>query len=244
MKKERQTSNSGGMRLKELQDKFRELEPVISDANVKRALSAVYGMLQETWRQIDKMNFVSSPGEKSIEDILNLYRHAPKMEGRASNTALPAGKDAPEFELPDATGKSIRLSEYRGYTVLLVFYPLDWSPGCSQQLDLYQSDIEEFEKRNVKLIGISTDSLYSHGAWAAVRDITFPLLSDFNPKGAIARKYNVYREADGFSERALYIIDKEGKIRYGHISPYLHHIPDINDLFRKLDEITKPVLTV
>ncbi|HEX2395210.1 MAG TPA: redoxin domain-containing protein [Bacteroidales bacterium] len=244
MKREKHATNTGTTRLNDLQARFRELEPVISDANVKRALSVMYGMLQETWRQMDKINSGTFTGENSLEDILNLYRHAPKMEGRAVNKPLDEGIKAPDFELNDAAGKLIRLSDYRGSMVLLVFYPLDWSPGCSQQLDLYQSEFAEFEKRKVNIIGISVDSIYSHGAWAAVRNITFPLLSDFNPRGDVARKYRIYREEDGFSERALFIIDREGIIRYTYLSPYIHHIPDIYDLFRKLDEINKPVITV
>jgi len=166
------------------------------------------------------------------------------MEGRAQNTPLKAGTKAPDFELKDAKGKTVRLSDFSGSPVLLVFYPLDWSPGCSQQLDLYQSEITEFEKRNVRIIALSIDSIYSHGAWAAVRNITFPLLSDFSPRGEVARNYNVWRESDGFSERAIYIIDKKGTIRFSQISPFLHHVPDINDLLNKLDEVIKPIITV
>jgi len=81
------------------------------------------------------------------------------------------------------------------------------------------------------------DSLYSHGAWAFVRGLTFPLLSDFHPKGEVARRYRVWREADGFSERAFYVVDGEGVIRYAHVSPYLHHIPPIEELFQALDAL-------
>jgi peroxiredoxin len=104
-------------------------------------------------------------------------------------------------------------------------------------LDLYQQEWSEFEKRDVQIVGISVDSLYSHGAWAAARGLSMPLLADFNPKGEVARRYNVWRDADGFSERALYVIDGAGVIRYAHISPKLQHVPDIYELFAKLDEI-------
>ncbi len=89
----------------------------------------------------------------------------------------------------------------------------------------------------MQIVGISVDSLYSHGAWAAARGLSMPLLADFNPKGEVARRYNVWRDADGFSERALYVIDGAGVIRYAHISPKLQHVPDIYELFAKLDEI-------
>jgi peroxiredoxin len=121
--------------------------------------------------------------------------------------------------------------------VVLVFYPLDWSPACSDQLSLYQSELSEFERAGAQLIGISVDSLYSHGAWAAVRGLTFPLLADFHPKGQVARLYGVMRDSDGFSERALYVIDARGTIRYKHISPRLNHIPDIYELFDQLKQL-------
>ncbi|MGZ4199873.1 MAG: redoxin domain-containing protein, partial [Thermoleophilia bacterium] len=104
--------------------------------------------------------------------------------------------------------------------------------------DLYQQEIEEFERRGVQLIGISVDSIYSHGAWAATRGISFPLLADFQPKGEVARRYGVWREHDGFSDRALFLVDADGRIAWQHVSPQLHHIPDIYDLFKKLDQVT------
>src|SRR4051794_3464019 len=94
------------------------------------------------------------------------------------------------------------------------------SPGCSQQLDLYQHELEEFTRRGVGVVGISVDSVYSHGAWAAVRGIGFPLLADFDPKGEVARKYCVYREELGFTNRALYVIDGEGVIGVSSWSPH------------------------
>jgi peroxiredoxin len=236
------TQNQG--RLQQLQEKFRLLEPTIDDSHTKQALSILYGMIQETWRQMNTNQPQSGDaGTRFMEDITNLYRSAPKMQGSAMNNPLPVGIKAPDFELRDAGGKTVKLSDYRGQTVLLVFYPLDWSPGCSQQLDLYQSEFEEFEKRNVKVLCISVDSIYSHGAWTAVRNLKFPLLSDFNPKGEVAVKYQVYRDSDGFSERALYIIDGNGIIQYSYISPYLHHVPDVSELYAKLDETTKPVMS-
>lgn len=179
---------------------------------------------------------MSEPHE--LADAAELYRNAPKMEGDRVNDGLPIGSRAPAFTLTNAQAEPVSLSDYAGRPVLLVFYPLDWSPGCSQQLELYQQEIDEFETRGVALIGISVDSIYSHGAWAAVRGITFPLLSDFAPRGAVAREYNVWRERDGFSERALYLIDGDGIIRYAHVSPQLHHLPDIYELLSALDRLS------
>jgi peroxiredoxin len=161
------------------------------------------------------------------------------MEGPAENPGLAVGSQAPDFSLQDANANEISLSDFRGKNVVLVFYPLDWSPACSDQLSLYLSELAEFAKQDAEVIGISVDSLYSHGAWAAVRDITFTLLADFNPHGEVSRLYKVMRPSNGFSERALYIIDREGIIRYSHVSPLIHHIPDIYELFEQLESINE-----
>ena len=227
-------------RLHELEEQFTALESQLADSPQKQAFSGLHGMIQEVWRNVNATILAPNAQGFDIQDIADLYRHAPKMEGPAANTPLPTGTPAPDFALPDASGQIVRLSDYRGKPVVLVFYPLDWSPGCSQQLDLYQSELAEFERRGAQLIAISVDSLYSHGAWAAVRGLSFPLLADFNPKGAVARQYHVYREHDGFSERALYIIDGDGIIRWSHVSPQVHHVPDIYALFEALDAVAQP----
>src|SRR5438105_9661189 len=147
------------------------------------------------------------------------------MDGEAVSEPLAVGSRAPDVTLRDPNNDPISLNQYRGSPVVLVFYPLDWSPTCSDQLSLYQSELSQFEAFGARLVGISVDSIYSHGAWAAVRGITFPLLADFEPKGEVARRYNVYRAGDGFSERALYVVDAEGVIRYAQVSPRLHHVP-------------------
>lgn len=226
-----------GRRLHELEQQWNTLESQIPDSPQKQALAVLHAMLHEVWRSVRPTASPFNQRGLTIEDIANLYRQAPPMESPAVNQPLPVGTPAPDFALPDASGQLVRLSEFRGQPVVLVFYPLDWSPGCSQQLDLYQQELAEFQRRGAQLLGISVDSIYSHGAWAAVRGISFPLLADFHPKGEVARKYNVYREQDGFSERALYIVDGEGVIRYSHVSPYLHHVPDIYELLSALDAL-------
>lgn len=228
-------------RLLELEERFQQLEPNITDRNTKEALSLIHGMLNEIWRQASDVKQEQGKGrEEGSIDIANIYKRGPKMEGQAVSKPLPLGTKAPDFTLKDANGNEVSLSDFRGTSVLLVFYPLDWSPGCSQQLDLYSHELKEFEKRGVKVLGISVDSIYSHGAWAAVRKIEFPLLSDFNPKGEVAARYGIFRDKDGFSERALYLVDDQGVIRFSHVSPQIHHIPDIYELFRRLNEIHKP----
>jgi peroxiredoxin len=231
-------------RLHEMEERFRALEPKIQDPAIKEAISVLHGMFQEVKWNGHFSTTPDRPASINLQQIADMYRHAPKMEGGALNQPLPVGVKAPEFSLPNAQGQLVSLRDFRGKRVLLVFYPLDWSPGCSQQLDLYQSEITEFEKRDVQLIGISVDSIYSHGAWAAVRGIRFPLLADFSPKGEVARKYQVYREPDGFSERALYLIDEQGFILYGIVSPFIHHVPDIYELYNRIDGLKKPASAI
>ncbi|WP_200941087.1 redoxin domain-containing protein [Microbacterium sp. Root53] len=170
-----------------------------------------------------------------LATVRDLYRSAPPMDGPRVTTGLEPGTPAPNFALPAADGTIVRLSELRGSPVAVVFYPLDWSPGCSVQLELYEQEYDEFASRGIQLLGISVDSIYSHGAWAAVRGIRYPLLSDFQPRGETARAYNVWRDADGHSERAVYLIDADGVIRWAHVSERLKELPDFDELVAALD---------
>ena len=103
--------------------------------------------------------------------------------------------------------------------MILAFYPEDWSPVCSDQMALYQELLSEFQKFNAELMGISVDGIWCHLAFAKDRNLHFPLLADFEPKGEVARSYQVYRAGDGTSERALYVIDADGIVRWSYISP-------------------------
>jgi len=230
-------------RLQQLEEAFTALDPQIAESPVKQAISVLHAMVQEVRRNGGPGGGRGAANRQglTIHDIAELYRRAPAMQGPAQRPGLPVGTTAPDFALPDAAeGKLVRLSAFRGKPVVLVFYPLDWSPGCTKQLDLYQAELAEFQRRGAVLLGMSVGSLYSHGAWAAVRGITFPLLADFHPKGAVARAYGVYRDTDGFSERALFVVDPAGVIRYRHVSPFLHHVPDVRELLAALDEVAKP----
>jgi len=224
-------------RLEELEQRFSQLESRLQDTPEKEAISILHAMIHENRRRASSNGGTAHDGQVTLEYVANLYKSAPGMQGRAQNEGLPVGARAPDFTLPDANAKAVSLADWRGRNVVLAFYPLDWSPACSDQLSLYQSELDEFEEYHAQVIGISVDSLYSHGAWAAVRGITFPLLADFHPKGDVAHRYKVMRDSDGFSERALYVIDRDGIIRYRHISPELHKIPDIYELFEQLKEL-------
>jgi peroxiredoxin len=132
---------------------------------------------------------------------------------------LPPGTEAPDFELPSTPDQTVSLVEFRGRPVILVFYPEDWSPVCSDQLALYQQLLPEFQRFNAELLAISVDGVWSHLAFAKDRNLHFPLLADFEPKGEVARTYQVYRAKAGTSERALYVIDGDGIVRWSYVSP-------------------------
>ncbi|MFI5362580.1 MAG: peroxiredoxin [Elusimicrobiota bacterium] len=134
-------------------------------------------------------------------------------------TNLKAGERAPEFSLPATPDQKVSLSEFRGRPVVLVFYPADWSPVCSDQLGLYSELKPELTEHGAQLLGISVDGIWSHLAFAQERKLRIPLLADFEPKGAVARQYGVYRAAEGESERALFVVDAEGIIRWSFVSP-------------------------
>jgi peroxiredoxin len=134
-------------------------------------------------------------------------------------TPLAPGAAAPDFELPSTPDQKVSLSEFGGQPVILAFYPEDWSPVCSDQMTLYQELLPEFQKFNSALLGISVDGIWSHLAFAKDRNIHYPLLSDFEPKGEVARAYRVYRDQDGTSERALFVIDGDGVIQWSYVSP-------------------------
>ncbi len=133
--------------------------------------------------------------------------------------ALQPGIEAPDFTLPATIGKKVQLSGLRGRPVILTFYPADFSPVCSDQMALYNEVLPEFERFNAQILGISVDGIWSHLAFARERNIRFPLLSDFEPKGAVSRLYGVYIEKAGISDRALFVIDNGGTIRWSYVSP-------------------------
>lgn len=134
-------------------------------------------------------------------------------------TILPAGTAAPEFTLHSTPDQTVSLSEFRGRNVILAFYPADWSPVCGDQLALYNELLQEFAKYDAQLLAISVDGAWSHAALSRDRKYHFPLLSDFEPKGAVARQYRVYDEKDGVAGRALFVIDAAGVIRWSYLSP-------------------------
>jgi peroxiredoxin len=139
--------------------------------------------------------------------------------GNHRSTALPAGVAAPDFSLKSTPDQTVNLSEFRGQPVVLAFYPADWSPVCGDQMALYNEMLAEFKELGAELLGISVDGSWCHAAFSRDRKLHFPLLADFEPKGAVARLYGVYRETDGTTERALFVINAEGVIHWSYVSP-------------------------
>jgi peroxiredoxin len=139
-------------------------------------------------------------------------------DGRSAKL-LPPGTQAPDFALNATPDQILRLSELRGRPVILVFYPADWSPVCGDQVALYNEILPEFREYGAEILGISVDGVWCHAAFARDRNLHFPLLADFEPKGGVARQYGAYRDEEGTSERALFVIDAGGVIRWSYCSP-------------------------
>jgi peroxiredoxin len=134
-------------------------------------------------------------------------------------TILTAGTAAPDFKLRVTPDQWLSLSDLKGRPVILAFYPADWSPICGDQMQLYNEVRPEFQKYSAEVLGISVDGAWCHRAYAKHNNIHFPLLADFEPKGAVARKYGAYREQDGVCERALFVLDKNGFVFWNYLSP-------------------------
>ena len=152
------------------------------------------------------------------------------------STPIAPGSEAPEFALPCTPDQSVSLADFRGQPVILAFYPEDFSPVCSDQLALYQELLPEFQRFNAELLGISVDGVWCHLAFAKDRNLHFPLLADFEPKGKVSRTYEVYRAKEGTSERALYVIDAEGVVRWSYVSPVGVN-PGADGILRALEDL-------
>jgi len=132
---------------------------------------------------------------------------------------LAKGAKAPEFTLHVTPDQTLSLREFAGRRVILAFYPADWSPVCGDQMSLYNQILPEFRRHGAELLGISVDGAWCHQAFAHDRKLHFALLSDFEPKGAVAKLYGAYRQQDGFCERALFVVDESGTIAWSYLSP-------------------------
>jgi peroxiredoxin len=150
---------------------------------------------------------------------------------------IAAGEPAPDFTLRDQDGEKVSLSDYRGRKALLVFYPLDFSPVCSDQLSIYQEVKPQIAEKGVEMIGISVDHGFAHRAFQERLGIDTPLLADFEPKGEVARAYGAYIEKAGHANRSLVLIDEEGTVEWAHESPTPLEIPGANLIFDALETV-------
>jgi peroxiredoxin len=155
-----------------------------------------------------------------------------------STTILPAGTPAPQFELPAGPDKKISLRQFRGKPVILAFYPADFSPVCGDQMALYNEVLPDFADEGAQLLGVSVDGPWCHKAYGEGRKLRFPLLSDFEPKGAVSRAYGVYDSKWGTSQRALFVIDKDGVIAWSYLSP-VDQNPGADGILTALEGLSK-----
>jgi peroxiredoxin len=151
---------------------------------------------------------------------------------------LQSGAAAPAFALADTQGTSVTLANLRGKPVVLAFYPADWSPVCGDQMALYNEVLPVFQNLGAEVLGVSVDSRWCHAAFAENRRLRFRLLADFEPKGAMARRFGAYREQDGTSERALFVIDAAGVIHWSYLSP-IDVNPGADGILEALESLQK-----
>jgi peroxiredoxin (alkyl hydroperoxide reductase subunit C) len=152
---------------------------------------------------------------------------------------LSPGTRAPDFTLKQTPQEDLRLSDLKGRPTVLVFYPADFSPVCGDELALFNEILPEFERYDARLVGISVDGPWCHKAYAESRNLRFPLLSDFEPKGDVSRKYQAYRQNDGVSERALFVLDGDGVIRWSYLSDISVN-PGADGILHALEQLSQP----
>ncbi len=149
---------------------------------------------------------------------------------------IEAGAVAPDFTLPDQDGDEVSLQDLAGQISVLVFYPLDFSPVCTDQLNVYHEVLPELEAKGAKLYGVSVDSAFSHKAFQEKLGVSIPLLADFHPKGAVSEAYGVYIEERGHDQRALVMIGPDLTVTWAHQSPSPLEIPGANLIFDALEQ--------
>ena len=154
------------------------------------------------------------------------------------SSILSAGTSAPDFTLHVTPDQMLSLKELRGRPVILAFYPADWSPVCGDQMALYNEILPEFHRFNAELMGISVDGVWCHAAFSSDRKLHFPLLADFEPKGAVSKLYGAFRGGEGVSERALFVIDKNGTITWIYVSPIAVN-PGADGILEALESLPK-----
>jgi peroxiredoxin len=156
---------------------------------------------------------------------------------RSRAVPLAPSTRAPDFTLRTTPDQGVSLSDFSGRPVILAFYPADWSPVCGDHMVLYNELLSDFQRFNAALIGISVDGIWCHLAFARDRKLKFPLLADFEPKGAVARRYGAYRQPDGVCERALFVIDDKGLVHWSYLSP-IGVNPGADGILKALEDLS------
>ncbi len=151
--------------------------------------------------------------------------------------SITVGQKAPDFALPNQDKKEVKLSEFAGKrNVVLVFYPLDWSPVCTNEHACLVNDMKAFETLDAEVLGVSVDSVWSHKAFADKMGIKYSLLADFHPKGAMSEKYGVYLGDKGITGRAIVIVGKDGKVAW--VKNYdIPVVPDVKEVAAALSQV-------
>ena len=199
---------------------FRQLENL--------SLAMVLGQLKER----SKKKEVIKPAHNSSSTS-----HSVSAGGHLPASILKQGTKAPDFTLLSTPDQKISLRNFRGSPVVLVFYPADWSPVCTDQLSLYNQLLPEFKRYNSpEILAISVDGIWSHLAFAKDRKLAFPLLSDFEPKGEVSRRYGAFQHSNGEAARALFVLDEAGVIRWSYLSPVGVN-PGADGILRALEEM-------
>jgi peroxiredoxin len=147
---------------------------------------------------------------------------------------IEPGTHAPDFTLPDQNGREVSLADFEGRKLVIAFYPLDFSPVCTDQLSIYQEVLPELAERGASLVGVSVDSQYAHAAFRDTLNLTMPLLSDFHPKGEVTKAYGAWIEKVGHGNRSLVLVDERGIVAWSHASPTPLEIPGANLIFDAL----------
>jgi peroxiredoxin len=151
--------------------------------------------------------------------------------------AVATGQMAPEFTLKDQSMKEVKLADFRGKKpVVLIFYPLDWSPTCTQEHACVVNEMKRFEQLNAQVLGVSVDSAWSHKAYAEKMHIEYPLLADFQPRGAVGTQYGVYLADKGITGRAIFIVGKDGKIAWAK-NYDIPVVPDVDEVAKALSAV-------
>ena len=150
---------------------------------------------------------------------------------------LEAGTRAPDFDLASSELKNVTLADFRGKPLIIAFYPGDFSPVCGDQMTLYNEVYPDFVEYGAQIIGISVDSKWCHAAFAKQKNLRFPLLADFEPKGEVARRYGAYRDEDGTTERALFVLDENGIIAWSFLAVDIDVNPGADGILNALEKL-------